>query len=141
MIARTSDRFMPVDLMTWNPRGCLVSVIDDPMEAARASLAMRRAGFDAEDVRLAPSRELLERADAPAGHNPIARVLRRLFSLGDEGILGVDYLDEARRGHHLLIVHALHEELRARAHAVMAQHRAHAIRYYGRWVITDLPTL
>jgi hypothetical protein len=128
---------MPVNMTTWNPQGCLVSVIDDQAEAREAARALRDAGFGAEDVRLASSREITEIGAGRSRCGLLARLLTGLGSLGDEGIVGAAYLDEARRGHHLLIVHAPRPGRRRRAHAIATDHGAHRILYYGHWVITD----
>jgi hypothetical protein len=135
MNTSTQDRLLPNDMTMWNPRGCLVSVIDEPVEAWRAAEHLREAGFAAEDVRVALAHEVTEVADTSREHS-ILGIVRGIFSLGDEGIIAASYLDEARSGHHLLIVYAPKDDQRRRAHAVVADHQAHAVHYYGRWVIS-----
>lgn len=131
------NRLMPVDMALWNPRGCLVSVIDELPEARQAAVDLRDAGFDEHEVLLAPAQDIAQIGDSPSNSGMLARIRRGIGSFGDESIVAATFLDEARQGHHLLIVHALRDDLRRRAREVVVRHKAHTVRYYGRWVITD----
>lgn len=128
---------MPIDMRTWNPRGCLVSVIDDPRVAQQALRALHGVGFGDNDLRLVLPDEITQIGDTPANCGWFTRIARGVGSLGDESVVAAGYLDEARRGHQLLIVYAPRADLKRGAHAVVAGHQAHGMMYYGRWVITS----
>lgn len=121
---------------TWDPEGCLVSVIDDLAVAVRAVAALQLAGFT---TRLFLAAELLEFS---AGMRRRQGILRRtLFSVtnwSDATDFQAEYREEARLGHHILVVHAPKREQRAVARARMRQYRAHTLKYYGFWVVTVL---
>jgi hypothetical protein len=137
MVTSTHDRLMPVDMMNWNPRGCIVSVIDDLAQARQAAADLREAGFSTADVRLAPAAEVIETHNTALRRGRLTRALRCIGSLGDEGVVAAEYLDEAMQGHQLLIVYAPKNDEKRRALAVVTGHRAHGVRYYGHWVITN----
>jgi len=132
------DRLMPRNLHSWNPLNCLVCVIDEPDAAARAAADLREAGFAGADVRLADPREVVAIDDAWRSRGLLVRVAASIRTLGDAGIVAAEYLIEARRGHHALIVYAPGGEGTRRAWRIVARHRAHTIHYYGRWAIRGM---
>jgi hypothetical protein len=136
--ATTRDRLMPRDIRNWNPRDCLVAVIDDAEQAQQAALALREAGFAEADVRLAHAPEIVALDETRRGHGLLGRLVASIGSLGDEGLVAAEYMDEARRGHHLLIAYAPGATRMRRACALVARYRAHTVHYFGRWVIRGL---
>jgi|GEM_PF-1814017 len=132
------DRLMPRNLQSWNPLNCLVCVIDEPDAAARAVADLREAGFAAADVRLADPLEVVAIDDAWHSRGLLARMAASIRTLGDEGIVAAEYLTEARRGHHALIVYAPGGERTRRAWTIVARRGAHTIHYYGRWAIRGM---
>lgn len=116
------------------PKGWVVAVIHERAEAERAAEALRTAGFADEDVRLFSGREVLELDRAFDEQRSIGQRLGGLLS-SDEAAAQQEYLDEARRGRHFVLVHASGPE---RAGAILASHEAHAMRHYGDLAITDL---
>jgi hypothetical protein len=132
------DRLMPRDLGTWNPRDCLVCVIDDAVSARQAARALHRAGYADHNVRLALAAEIVALDDARLGRGLFTRIVTGLRALGDEGLVTEEYAAAARRGQQVLIVHAPGETRAQRAHAIVARHRAHTVHFFGRWVIRAL---
>lgn len=131
-------RLLPRDLATWNPRGCLVAVIEEPAPAALAALALRRAGFADADVCLADPREIVVIGAAWEARSGLARAIAAIRTPGDEWLVTADYAGAAQRGHYLLVVHAPCDELRRRAQAMLAEHLAHTMHYFGRWTVRGL---
>ena len=132
----SADRFLRTSLGGWNPVGCLVSVIDDPREAAHAVMALRALGFPPEHVRLIPAADLLANVGGSGQRDGlIARVICMLADWSDNAIFAAEYLDEARRGHQVVMVYAPAPEQADQAHVVVGRHCAHMVRHYGSWVV------
>jgi hypothetical protein len=138
--ATPRDRLMPHSLDCWNPRNCLVSVVADRGAALRAMAALRAAGFAEADVCLATDRQFVALDETRRARNVLARVIAGMRSLGDESIIAAQYVAEARRGGHIVVVHAPGDALTRRALTIMAGHRAHTMHYYSRWVIRGMAT-
>jgi hypothetical protein len=132
------DRLMPHDLANWNPRHCLVSVVDDRASALLAVAALREAGFGEGDIRLAAGREFIALDDAQRARGMIARLVASMRAFGDESLIAAEYVAEARLGKHIVIVFAPGDDLTRRALTIMARHRAHTMHYYSKWVIRGL---
>ena len=132
----SADRFLRTSLGGWNPVGCLVSVIDDPREAAHAVMALRASGFPPEHVRIIPPNDLLASVGGSGQRGGlIARVVCMLADWSDNTIFAAEYLDEARRGHQVVMVYAPALERADQAHVVVGHHGAHMVRHYGPWVV------
>ena len=133
---RAVDRFLRARLGSWNPVGCLVSVIDDPRQAAHAVMALRASGFPPEHVRLIPPNDLLASVGGSGQRGGlIARVVCTLVDWSDNAIFAAEYLDEARRGHQVVMVYAPALEQANQAHMAIRRHGAHKVRHYGSWVV------
>lgn len=131
-------RLLPRALATWNPRGCLVAVLEEPAQAALAALALRNAGFGVADVCLVTPRQFAMILDAQAARGRLARIATALRTPGDEGLVAAEYADAARRGRHLLIVYAPGNEQVHCAHGLLADHGAHTMYHFGRWIVRGL---
>jgi hypothetical protein len=118
------------------PKGWVVAVIHERAQAEQAAEELRAAGFADEDVRLFSGEEVLELDRAFNEQRSLGQRLGALLP-SDEGAAQQEYLEEARRGHHFVLVHASGPETE-RARSVLASHRAHAMRHYGDLAITDL---
>lgn len=136
---RATDRFLRVRLGSLNPIGCLVSVIDNPAAAARATTTLRVLGFRDEHIRVIPAAVLLASTeDSGRRRGLLARAACMLIDWSDNAAFTEEYLDEARRGHHLLMVYAPSLEHAQRAHAAARAHGARLARHYGLWVVRGL---
>ena len=127
--------FTHVTLGSWNPEGCLVSVIDDPVQAARAVDALRTAGFADEQIRLVLVGDVSTFGELPAARGMARQAFFMVTNLSDDSEFEEEYRDEARRGHPILIVHAPRSEQSARARAVLRDFDAHTVTYYGHWIV------
>jgi hypothetical protein len=139
--AARAERLLPRALESWNPRQCLVCVIDDPVALQQAVVALYDAGFAAVDVQLVPARVFLELEEAQRARSLLACLLASFRALGDEGLIAAHYLAAARRGQQVLIVHAPGEARMRCAQAIVVRAHAHTLHYYGRWVIQGIPSL
>ena len=119
------------------PRDDMLAVIDDRTAAEGAVQALKEAGVSEEDVDLVDGTWF---GEAIRGMRERRGVLARLATLlpTDESMLVRRYVEEADRGHSIIVVHAEQPEEVTRAAQVLRGHGAYGIRHYGRHVITDL---
>jgi len=114
-------------------------VIDDPAEALRAVENLRATGFSEEDIRLFLSQEVVDRDRAIMSYRSVLQnMIYTVANISDDAAMAREYLDEARQGHQLLVVHAPEVERATQASASVERHHAHRVRYYGRWVVRDV---
>ena len=112
------------------PRKYIHSVFDDLQDAMQAVQALRAAGYDARDIHLMASwdyMEAVERRQAPMN----------FLSSIDEDFVNV-YLHQARRGHHILVVHLSRYEQILEVRTLLASHHAHLVKYVSTWTFADL---
>ena len=125
----------------WHTEHYVAAVIDDLSEAEQAVKDLEQAGWKPEDVRLFQGKPAVQKIDALEGHHSlgerIAAAVRSATS--EEGPISEIYQAEAQRGHQIVAVYAHTPEYVERARTILAQHHAHAVEYFGSWVITDLP--
>jgi hypothetical protein len=116
-----------------------VSVIDDPTHVAIAAAALRASGFLDEHIRVIPAAELLARMEgAMQCRGLLARIACILADWSDNAAFTAEYLDEARRGHHVVVVYAPSIGAARLAHAAIGRYGAHLVRHYGPWVVRGL---
>jgi hypothetical protein len=125
----------------WHTQHYIAGVIDDLDEAEQARRALEQAGWKANDVRLFQGRPVVQRLDDMVAHRSlpsrIAAAVRSATS--DEGPISEFYEAEAQRGHQILVVYAEEPAMVERARHILSQFQAHALEYFGSWLITDLP--
>jgi hypothetical protein len=123
------------------PEGDIVAVIDDCAEADRAVQALEAAGISDHDIFLIEGRRAVEIMQDYRQHQHVLGRIGRAISelMSDSSRFSREYLDEARKNHHLLVMHAPSAEVVDRVRSVLRAHRAHHVRYYGSLAIEDLP--
>ena len=136
MKSEMSTWFTHTSLGAWDPEGCLVCVIDDPADAARAVAALHGAGFAAEQLRLWLPEERRTFDDALRRPSMPMRVLFFLTNLSDDAQFEAEYREEARRGHPILVIQAPRRARYDRARELLRDYRARTVKYYGPWVVT-----
>lgn len=130
---------MHSSLGSWDPEDCLVSVINDPEEAVRALDDLRAGAFEVDDVHLFLAQEVIGIDSAIIDHRGfLKKVVYAVTNISDDAALAEDYLNQARQGHQILVVHAPDIERAKQAYTIIKRHHAHQVRYYGRWVVRDL---
>jgi hypothetical protein len=122
------------------PKDDIIAVIADHAEAERAVQALQDAGIPADDIDLLEGKQLLEiERDLQARQTLAGRVGRLLsFLTSDEGAYQQQYVDEATKGHHILVVHAPESDVVERVQNVLVAHHARHARRYGALTVTDL---
>jgi hypothetical protein len=124
----------------WYPRHFAVGVIDDEAEARRAVADLEAAGLGQEDVRLFSGAEVT-RIDlrVRAQRNLIQRVTAAITSGTDEGMANQVYLDEARRGHTIVVARVGDSKTAdPRVVPILRAHHAHSISFYGDRAIEEI---
>jgi hypothetical protein len=117
----------------WYPRNCAVGVIDDEVEARRAVADLEAAGLSPEDFQLftGPEVEWIDMRIRAQRH-PIQRVTAAITGGTEEGLANRIYLDEARRGHNIVVVRVGDgKTANPRVVPILRAHHAHSIAVYG----------
>jgi hypothetical protein len=115
----------------------ILAVVHERSDGERAVKALKDAGVPESDVDLLDGAwfaEAVRRLDRRGG---IASRLARLLPM-DERLLVRRYVEQAEKGHFVLVVHAEDQAQIQRASGVLAHHGALEIRHYGPSCITDL---
>ena len=121
------------------PKNYVVGIIDDLQEARQAVQAFKQAGYDADEIRLMESGEVVERAQKTEEQkNPLQRVLSSFQDTTDETGAHI-YQAAARQGKHVLHVRADSQEEVDKISALMQQYHAHAVKFFGPWSVADVP--
>lgn len=116
----------------------LVAILRDGPEAEQAARDLRAAGFDDVEVLAGPQAvETIAANERKA--NPLARVWERLAIQGsDEADARQEALEALREGHALVIVSTTAGARMDQAEGILKVHQARALRFFGRWTITEL---
>jgi hypothetical protein len=122
------------------PQDDIVAVIADGAEAGRAVEDLRAAGIPSGDIVLATGDQVLEfEHDFERRQGPLDRLARAVsFLFSEEASYEQEFVDAARAGAHLLVVHAPRDEVVELVRPILAAHGAHPTRHYKRWVVEDL---
>jgi hypothetical protein len=117
-----------------------VGVIDDEAEARRAVADLEAAGIGPEDVRLFTGAEVA-RIDMQvrAQRHLIQRVTAAVTASTEEGMANRTYLDEARRGHNIVVARVGDgKNADPRIVPILRAHHAHTISVYGDRAIEEI---
>lgn len=130
----------PTSFGVYYPEHDIVAVIDDHAEAEKAIQALIAAGIPADHVHQVEGKLLLERDHELRAHQSLAARVGRFvsFVMSDTGSYQQEYVDEAAKGHHLIIIQAPEPEDVDRVRDVLAAHHAHLARHYGSLAVADL---
>jgi vacuolar-type H+-ATPase subunit I/STV1 len=133
-------KFLGLLLSDWYTEDYVVAVIDDLEEARDAARELHRAGFGEGEVRVFDGPQVAEQLDEIERRRSLLEraVVSVRNTASDESIISEDYEEEAREGHHIVVVHAETQEQVDQAYQILRVHHGHAIEHFGRWVITDL---
>lgn len=133
--------FQHADPVTAYPLHRVVGVIDTLQEAQQAVHAMQDADFSAEDIHLIQSQDFIAGVQEwKQRRSPLVQVVEIFLASYDEGFPGETYLHEAEQGHAILSVRLSMSERVNQVCDILVNSRAHEIKYFGRWAITDLPS-
>jgi hypothetical protein len=122
------------------PEGEILAVIDDCAEADRAVQSLEAAGIPADGIFPMEGRRAIEiREDFRKHQHALGRIGRAISNLmSDSAQFEQEYFDEARKGHHLLVVRAPSAEVVDRVLPVLRAHEAHHVRHYGALAVEEL---
>jgi hypothetical protein len=122
------------------PKNHVVGVVKDLQEGEQALHALRNAGHAADRIHLIQSKEVVEGIQGRLqGGNPLREWLHQLGTSYDEGYAGRLYLEQARRGWHLIAVYASTAEQADQIAHLLSNYHVSLMKYFGRWTITDFP--
>jgi hypothetical protein len=130
---------LAVHFGTYYPTGYIVAVFDPP-EAERAVAALRDSTCAPHEVRTFSGREVLDLDAAFRHQRTVGQRVGALIAsaVADEGEAQAVYLEAARRGRSLVVVHApTHEQMEGVAR-ILTAHGAQRMHHYGQLVMTDL---
>src|SRR6266568_4897662 len=110
------------------PKDDIVAVIADHAEAEKTVQALMDAGFPSGDIDLLEGEQVLQlERDFQESKTLAGRVATFIsFIMSDAGAYQQEYVDEAAKGHHILVVHAPEHDVVERARAILAAHHAHS---------------
>ena len=120
------------------PTGHLLALLQDPQAAEQAAQALHDAGFL--DVEVVSGQHALRAIEVTEQQeSPLRRAWERLSQvLEDEEDARQEYLEALGQGHAVLLVYAPHRSQLDQAAGILKAHQAHAMRFFGRWTITEL---
>jgi hypothetical protein len=122
------------------PTHHVVGIVKDLQEAEQALLALRNAGHAEDRIHLIPSQEVAEGIQGwLQERNLLRKMLHLLATTSDEGYPGQLYLEQARRGWHMIAVYAETLEQANQIAHLLSNYHVSLIKYYGRWSITNIP--
>ncbi len=112
------------------------SVFENEQDAAQAVQALRAAGYDVEDIHLMLSQDYeqaVRKGNQPATGEPLSHVVPSL----DYGVVDT-YMNEARRGRHILSVRIANHDQIMQVRDILAQNHGELIKYIDTWAQADL---
>jgi hypothetical protein len=122
------------------PTNHVVGVVKDLQEGEQALHALRNAGHAEDRIHLIQSKEVVEGIQGRLqGGNRLREWLHQLGTSYDEGYAGRLYLEQARRGWHLIAVYASTAEQADQIAHLLSNYHVSLMKYFGRWTITDFP--
>ena len=123
------------DLMHY-PVGHLAGILRDGKEAEQAARSLHDAGYT--DVVIFDGQTGLQTVEAnERTANPLARAWARLSAYLDDPDGRQEVLDALGQGHAIVLVRASGEAQEDEAERILRAHGARALRYFGRWTMTE----
>ncbi len=123
-LALSSQRTLPA---TPFPRKHVHCVFDDLRDAAQAYHILLEAGYDGKNIHILTHRDYAEAVEQ--GETFISFLASIDLDV---------YLQEARRGHHILAVRLSGYEQMEQIRDLLAPHHAHLMKYIDTWTVADL---
>ena len=121
------------------PKNHVVGIIDDLQKAQQATQAFRNAGYEADEIRLMKSDEVLQKTrELDKEKNWLQRLLSSFQDKTDETGASV-YQRAAAEGKHVLYVRADEPEEVDKISALMQRYGAHTVKFFGTWSVADVP--
>jgi len=122
------------------PTNHVVGIVKDLQEGEQALHALRNAGHAEDRIHLIQSMEVVEGIQGRLQDgNLLRKWLHQLGTSSDQGYAGRLYLEQARRGWHLIAVYASTAEQADQITHLLSNYHVSLMKYFGRWSITDFP--
>ncbi len=121
------------------PRGYIVAVFDEADDVDKAVVELASHGIEGDDVTAwtgRSARRYIKNLRENLG--VISQMAAKLPLSGDEKEAADLYLKLAEEGHEFITVRVADEDQVGTIRALLAEHNAHTMRYYGDWAVTDL---
>jgi len=138
----TSMSPTPLEPPTPNfPTDHVVGIVKDFQEGEQALQALRNAGHAEDRLHLIQSQDVVEGiAGRLQDRNLFKKILHQLATTSDDGYAGLLYLEQARRGWHMIAVYAATVEHAEQIAQLLSTYHVSLITYYGRWSIANFPS-
>jgi hypothetical protein len=125
---------------SFSPTGHLLAVVDDPLKAPGIIAELGRAGIEPNDLTLLRGSEGAARIDATGEATGWGARIRQAmsFTLADQMPDFILYEAALRDGRAVLGVPVASDEAKQAARAILRDHGAHFINFFGRFVTEEL---
>ena len=128
-------------LGTFYPNNSVVAVFDDAQDAEQAVSDLQKSGVAAGDIRMVSGDEVLQAATEQdwtqqGGLRGLVGRVQRILS--EEGHAQIQYLEEARNGHHFVLVRVHEEPAVKQIQEALHTRHAHHMKYFSQLAIEDL---
>jgi hypothetical protein len=131
---------VPTSFGVFYPENDVVAIFANDADAQRARQAVINSGIRAERVHEVEPGYVLERAAREKAEesfgDKVGRALSFIFS--DTGRYESEYIEEARKGSHFVLVQDVTEEEANQLSPILAANGSHLARYYGGSTVADL---
>jgi hypothetical protein len=126
----------PTEFGAFYPTGDIVAVAQDPGQAEAVVQTLRESGLAADDLDILEPAFVIRAAEELQRRRGFLGRLGAIF--GDDDYFAEQFVDLARKGHPLLLIHVADRESAKRVGAILKKHGVRIGSYYGRMTITDL---
>ena len=126
----------PTEFEAFYPRGDIVAAAQDRSQAESVVHALTGLGLPATDMDILDPTFVIQAAEELKRRRGILGRLGALF--GDDNYFAEQFVELARKGHPLLLIHVSDRETARRVGAILKNHGVRIGSYYGRMTITDL---
>ncbi len=123
------------------PGNHVIGALDRISDAEAAVEALKGAGCPAKDILLVPSETFITDIEQiRRGTSRVRHTIHVFLNSTDDGFAADQYLEQARRGRHILHVYAASAKRAEEIARVLGPFRLHILRYYGTLATIDFPS-
>ena len=120
------------------PKHFVVGIIDDLQDAQNAVQAFKEAGYNASEIRLMESQEVIDKIQQlDEDKNWLQRILASFQDNTDETGVHI-YQLAAQQGKQILHVRANSDKDVDKISTLMMRYHAHAIKFFSPWSVSDI---
>ena len=126
----------PTQLEAFYPTGDIVAATKDRTQAEAVVQALRGLGFTDDDLDILEPTFVIRAAEELERRRGMLGRLGAIF--GDDAYFAEQFVELARKGYPILLIHVPDRENARRVGTVLKDHGVRIGSYYGRMTITDL---